>query len=93
MPHSAPEIRSSHTRHANVRMQQRSIPPAAVDVLLGFANPVRVRGHADRYEFDKRSWKRAKAYLGNDVARSFERYRDLYAIVADGRVITVAWRY
>jgi hypothetical protein len=48
-------------------------------------------GRAERYEFDKRSWKRVRTYFGNDV-KSVERYRGLYAIVTEGRVVTVAWR-
>jgi len=48
---------------------------------------------ASSYAFSKRSWRRFARYLGSE-ARLFERYRNVYVVVAkDGAVITVCWRH
>lgn len=80
------------TRHAQRRQQQRAIPRAIVDAIFDFGEAVRTRdGHAWRWTFGKRGWKRFAAWLGRD-ARHFERYRRTYLITSsDGALITVAW--
>jgi hypothetical protein len=80
------------SRHARERVRQRAIPPSVVDALLDFGERVRSGAGAEICFFTKRSWRRFAAYLGHE-ARHFERYREVYAIVADdGRVVTACWR-
>lgn len=80
------------SRHARVRMAQRALPPAAIDLVLDYGACVRVRG-ADSYFFDKAARQRVRRQLGAAVARRAERYMNAYAVVGDdGAVITAAWR-
>ena len=80
------------SRHARDRVRQRSIPASVVDALLDFGERARSGTGAETCFFTKRSWRRFAAYLGQE-ARHFERYRSVYAVVADdGRVVTACWR-
>ena len=79
------------TRHARKRMQQRSIPVDLIDLLFRFGDCRDARHGADSYYFTKRSWRQVESYLGTEL-KAFERYRNVYAIVAD-RVMTVAHRH
>jgi hypothetical protein len=75
--------------HARSRMQQRSIPEAAVQLLLDYGTVRRSCG-ADRYFFDHASRQRA---LKQHALRGKEKLLNTYAVVADdGQIITVAWR-
>ena len=78
------------TKHASERMQQRSIPPIVVEFLLDHGQPERGPGGAERFTFCKRSWRRLQREFG-PAAGHFERYRHVYAVVCDGRVVTVAY--
>ena len=85
--------RTAFSRHAIVRMQQRSIPTAAVDLLLDFAQATPVGGGAISYRFTQDSWDIAMSVLG-DAAPAFRRYRNAYVIEGrDGVVVTAAWLY
>ena len=80
------------TVHARVRMQQRGIPPAALDALLEYGRESHDHRGARIVSFDKRSRRRAARALGN-AFRSLERYFDAYAVLgADDAVITVGHR-
>lgn len=80
------------SRHAQARVTQRSIPASIIDALLDFGERARAGCGAETCYFTKRSWKRFAAYLGQE-ARHFERYRAVYAVVADdGKVVTACWR-
>ena len=80
------------TRHAHNRACQRSIPQAAIDLLIDFGAPSSAGGGAQKYAFSKRTWRAAAAYLG-PISRYYDRYRAVYVIVADGKVVTAAWTY
>jgi hypothetical protein len=94
MPHQTISIpRTSLSHHAVLRMQQRSIPAAAVDLLLDYAQPTPVGGGATSYRFTQKSWDLAMSVLG-DAAPAFRRYRNAYVIEGrDGVVVTAAWLY
>ena len=80
------------SRHAHSRARQRSIPASIIDALLDFGERARAGCGAETCYFTKRSWKRFATYLGQE-ARHFERYRAVYAIIADdGKVVTACWR-
>lgn len=81
------------TAHARVRMQQRGIPAAALEVLLDYGREVHDRRGARIVRFDKRSRRRAARELGARAFRSLERFLGAYAVVgADDAVITVGHR-
>lgn len=81
------------THHAEVRMQQRGIPMAAVDALLAYGHQRRHRG-ADVYYFDKRTRARMARDMGKDLYRRLEKSLDSYLVVGDdGAVVTAAHRH
>lgn len=81
----------SYSRHAEVRMQQRCIPPAAVELLLDYAEPTPVGDGVLSYRFTKASWTDALTALGS-AAPAFLKFRYAYVVESsDGLVITAAW--
>lgn len=81
------------TAHARVRMQQRGIPPAALDALLEFGRESHDHRGCRIVSFDKRSRRRAARELGARAFRSIERFLGAYAVVGgDDAVITVGHR-
>ena len=77
------------TTHARVRMQQRGIPPTALDVLLDYGRESHDHRGCRIVRFDKRSRRRAARVLG-EAFRRFERWLDAYAVIgADDAVVTV----
>ena len=80
------------SQHACKRQQQRAIPTVIVDCLIDFGD-VRSAGRgATSHYFTKRSWRKVAAYLGRNT-RQFTDYRNTYVIVADGIVVTAAYRH
>ena len=79
------------SRHATTRCQQRCVPPLVVDLLLEFGAEQAAPGGARKYFFDKGARRRLTAYAGT-LARMLDEHLDVYAVVADGNVITVAYR-
>lgn len=74
-------------------MQRRSIPSAAVELILDFAEWTPAGGGAQRYRFTNKSWACAAAHLGAR-AKEYEKYRNAYVIEAsDGTIVTAAWLY
>ena len=82
------------TTHARVRMQQRGIPSAAVEVLLDFGREAHDHRGCRIVHFDKRSRRRAARALGASLFRTLERYLDTYAVVgSDDAILTVGHRH
>jgi hypothetical protein len=85
-------MRTLISQHARIRMQQRALPPAALDLLWEYGTSMRSRG-ADSLFFDKAARRRARAGLDADELRRVERYQNAFAVIADdGTAITIAWR-
>lgn len=83
-------IRSTLSRHAAVRMQQRSIPTAVVELLLDFGKPTPVGGGATSYRFTAATWDEAMSSM--DRPSELRRYRNAYVVESRGGVvITAAW--
>ena len=82
------------TQHAQLRMQQRAIPPL-VEQLLDEFGEQRFDGHGGViYYFSKKSRRRMEREMGRDPVRVLERYLDYYKVEGsrDGCLITVAPR-
>lgn len=80
------------TRHATVRSQQRSLPPLAVELFERYGALCRHDG-ADVLFMDKRARKQiANAFGGARALRFVEPLLNSYAVVEDGKVITLAHR-
>ena len=85
--------KTSVSIHAAIRIRQRAIPQFVIDALQDFGDMQLVGQGCESFYFTGRSWKRFMAYMG-PAARSMDRFRDAYVIVADdGTVVTVAWRH
>ena len=81
------------TTHARVRMQQRGIPSAALDVLLEYGREAHDHRGCRIVRFDKSSRRRVARELGDTLFRRVERYLDAYAVVGpDDAVLTVGHR-
>jgi hypothetical protein len=81
------------TDHARVRMQQRGIPPVALDVILEYGREAHDHRGCRIVRFDKRSRLQVAKALG-EAFRGVERYLDAYAVLAsDDAVVTVGHRY
>lgn len=82
----------SLAKHANVRCQQRGVPPLVVDLLLRYGVSERASEGASLYFFDKKSKRRVRAYTGG-LSRLLEPDLNVFAVVSrDGEVITVGHR-
>ena len=80
------------TTHAEIRCQQRGIPPLIIEWLLDFGTPVHNHG-AEIYHFDKKSKKAIKKYAGKRILSMLDQYMDAYLVFAAGRVVTAGHRY
>ena len=81
------------TEHARVRMQQRGISPAALDVLLAYGREAHDHRGCRIVRFDKRSRRRAARELGAALLRRIERQLDAYAVIGpDDAIVTVGHR-
>lgn len=78
--------------HANIRSQQRGIPPLVIDLLMQFGTREHDLRGAEVLYFDRRSRKKLEAYAGGLIGKLNE-HLDAYAIVSGGKVITVGARY
>lgn len=80
------------TKHAQIRSQQRGIPPVMVDLLLQFGVTESAGDGANKMFFDKSARRKVESYFG-PLAPLINQHLDLYAVVgADDQVITVGHR-
>jgi hypothetical protein len=81
------------TRHAKIRLQQRSIPIELLDLIQDYGISIRSHG-ADRYYLDKEGRRQLKQSLRNSLDRKWnERCSKIYVVISDaGAVITAGFR-
>ena len=78
------------SKHAVVRMQQRSIPHYVVGLLVELTNPVDAGGACVLHRFNADSWAEARRTLGGEASK-LDRYRNAYVVLAaEGTVVTAA---
>ena len=82
---------SFYTRHAHTRASQRGIPPLLVDWLLEFGSRRPVSG-AEIFYFDKQSRERLRRYAGRQALSKLDQLLNVYAVVTDGRIVTLGRR-
>ena len=80
------------SQHAEVRMEQRAIPPLIVDWLIDYGSTSYDKHGAKRRFFDKRSRKRLTSAVGKSVVRQLSKQLSAYIVVNDEKVITVGYR-
>ena len=81
-----------YTKHALARRQQRSLPPAIVDWLFDFGARTPQNG-AEVWFFDRRSKERLGRALGSQLVSRLGHLLDAYAVVSDGQIVTLGYRY
>ena len=80
------------TEHATIRAQQRGIPLLVVDLLLRFGCREHDHYGAEIVYFDKKSRNQIAKYSGGLIGKLNE-HLESYAVLADGKIITVGARY
>ena len=80
------------TVHAAARLRQRGIPAEALDCLESFGHVRHDHRGAEVLYMDHRSREVARRAMGEAAYRRAERLMNVYAVVADGRVVTVGHR-
>ena len=81
-----------NTQHANVRLQQRGVPPLVLDLLLQFGCHEPAGNGTRKVFFDKQGRHKVCAYAGA-LAPLLNDHLDFYAVVtSDDQVITVGHR-
>ena len=81
-----------NTKHADVRMQQRAIPPLIINWLFEYGREEHDhRGAIIRY-FDKGSKRKLEQDHGRKPVERLTQYLDAYLVESDGTVITVGHR-
>ena len=85
---------SQFTEHARVRMQQRGIPPGAVEDLLDFGRTTHDHRGCEIVYFDKPARRRLARVQGGQLTERAAKLTRTYAVLtADGAVRTIGWRY
>lgn len=79
------------THHANVRCQQRGIPPLIREWLQEFGSEVVSHGARKRY-FDHRAKRRLAAAVGAQVVDRLGGLLNVYIVEGDDRLITAGHR-
>lgn len=81
------------TLHAQVRMQQRAIPPQVISWLFDFGTRQRAVGQAAIVYFDKAARRRLAQEIGHLTASYLSPLLNAYLIEgSNGDVITTGWR-
>ena len=80
------------TRHGCTRMQQRSVSPFVIELLVRFGEEQSSNG-ATILSFSKKSLKRVHAYCGSARVHDERKLRKTYAVMGDqGELITCGYR-
>ena len=77
------------SKHAGTRQRQRGISDIAVDVVLRFGRTDFHKG-AEIYSLDRRAKRKAKKYLQAAYSPLEKELSQVYVVVCEGVVITVA---
>ena len=82
-----------NTRHAEIRMQQRGIPPLILDWLLQYGQEAHDHQGAIIRYFDKRSIRRLRSEVGSAPVGRLADYLNAYLVESDGAVLTAGHRF
>lgn len=82
------------SKHAEVRSQQRGIPPLIINLLKVFGEKTHDNNGAVILHFTKKSKRRLEKAVGREVICRLSEWLDSYAVQSlDGNLITVGKRY
>jgi len=80
------------TQHAQIRAQQRGIPPLVVQWLLEFGSEAKAPGGVTRRYFDKEARRRLASAVGSAVVDRMGDLMNLYLVESADKVITTGVR-
>ena len=81
------------THHAEIRAQQRCIPPLIVDWLMEFGAREHDKHGAEVVFFDKRSKRMLAKEVGKPIVDKLSCLMKAYLVTCDGTVITTGYRH
>jgi hypothetical protein len=89
----ADDMRSQFTRHARDRSTARNFPPMVAQIIMEYGEAIQVGDGVQSFGLTSRSMRQIKAYAGPHLAAEIDRYRsrNAYIVVANGKVVTVAF--
>lgn len=83
----------NYTRHAKIRMQQRSVPPLVVEWLADYGACRYDHRGAEVHFFDKKARKALSREVGPQLIKQLSKYLNAYMVSdGDAKVITVGYR-
>lgn len=84
---------TSLSRHAEIRSDERGIPPLIVDWLNRFGTHEHDKRGCCVVWFDKRSRRKLECAVGRQVVDCLQPLLDAYAVVSNtGEIVTLGWR-
>lgn len=84
----------SNTRHAEIRMQQRGIPPLIIQWLEVFGDEHHDHHGSVVLHFSKQSRRRLERHVGREPLRRLSEWMNAYAVIGgDGLLITTGKRW
>jgi len=78
------------TRHAIEQMKRRNIAEATLDMLESYGDSIKCRDGGRKLAFSKASRRLIRQDLGKQALRGFSKHCCVYAVVCNGKVVTVA---
>lgn len=81
------------SHHAEIRAQQRGLPPVIVEWLLEFGTVTHDHHGAEIHHFDKKGKKRLASAVGDMVVERLTPLLDAYVVTKGDTVVTVGHRY
>ena len=80
------------TQHAQARLRQRGIPPDMLELLLDYGDSVHDHAGAEVLYFTRTARESVRRVRGNGAYKRVASSLNVYAVIANGQVITVGHR-
>lgn len=82
-----------YSHHANIRRQQRTIPPMIAEIIIEYGESRDAGEGAQKFALTKKSMRALRQFAGRELAKAIEPYRNrnAYVVASSGRIITVAF--
>jgi len=81
---------SNTTVHAIEQMSRRDIPHEVLDLLESYGESVKCRDGGRKFAFGRSSRTLIRRDLGRTTLKEITKYRRVYAVMCDERIVTVA---
>jgi hypothetical protein len=84
------ESKSNRTEHAIEQMARRNINEQILDMLESYGESAKCRDGGRKIAFGKASRTLIRREIGRKALRELSKYRNIYAVLCNERVVTVA---